>query len=123
MPAQPKVDPVELIRAYETRDPAKETIDDLASRFGISKGRVYQILRERDVPTRSARVETIDSLTQEIVDSLVVRHFDLLMEDLVQARKELADARADIERLKEDLSVERRRSEVHHTPESLEGGG
>ena len=45
----------EIIKAYEAWDPNKESATELASRIGISKARLYQVLEEEDVPPKARR--------------------------------------------------------------------
>ena len=45
----------DIIKAYEAWNPDQESATDLASRLGISKARLYQVLEEEDVPPKARR--------------------------------------------------------------------
>ena len=45
----------DIIKAYEAWDPNQESATELASRLGISKARLYQVLEEEGVPPKARR--------------------------------------------------------------------
>ncbi len=105
-----------IIKAYEDWDPGQESATELASRLGISKARLYQVLEEEDVtpkarrpkhktsPDRVAYLRTwqdIDSnpavLSIEVegplVEELAERGVQALLEELETLRTEVAEYR------------------------------
>lgn len=46
----------EVVTAYENWDPATESSTELAHRLGISKARLYQILKEEGLPPKARRL-------------------------------------------------------------------
>ncbi len=48
----------DIIKAYEAWDPDQESATDLASRLGISKARLYQVLEREGITPKARRPRT-----------------------------------------------------------------
>ena len=105
----------EIIKAYEAWDPDQESATELASRIGISKARLYQVLQEEEVPPKARRPkkkassevaylrgwQEIDSspsvlsieVDSPLVEELAERGVRALLDELRELRDEVAKYR------------------------------
>ena len=56
----------DIIKAYEAWDPDQESATDLASRLGISKARLYQVLEKEGVSPKARRPRDSSISTGEV---------------------------------------------------------
>ncbi len=107
----------DIIKAYEAWDPDQESATELASRLGISKARLYQVLKEEGVPPKARRPRESTISTGEVafidrgllkggdsvflgvevepslVPELAERGVKALLDELVALRDEVAEYR------------------------------
>ena len=103
----------EIIEAYEAWDPDQESATELASRIGISKARLYQVLQEEEVPPKARRPkrkapseiaylrgwQEMDrnpaalniEVESPLVEELAERGVRALLDELEELRRELAE--------------------------------
>ncbi len=107
----------DIIKAYEDWDPNQESATDLASRLGISKARLYQVLEKEGVSPKARRPKesTISTpyaaarsspilkepdfvfrgvdVERSLVPDLAERGLQALLDELVALRDEVAEYR------------------------------
>ncbi|HEX7099316.1 MAG TPA: hypothetical protein VF377_08735 [Acidimicrobiia bacterium] len=84
----------EIIAAYDAWDPEVETVNELADRIGVSRSRLYEVLRRHNVElktrTRSNVAPNIDSL---LLQEMAENALSFLLTQLQQCRDELREYR------------------------------
>ncbi len=94
----------DIIKAYEDWDPDQESATELASRLGISKARLYQVLEEEGVPPKARRPREGTLASREVaylrveaertmLDEITERGVRSLLNELAGLREEVAEYR------------------------------
>ena len=86
----------DIIKAYEAWDPDQESATDLASRLGISKARLYQVLEEEGVPPKARRPRVAYlrvEAERTMLDEITERGVRSLLNELKELREEVAEYR------------------------------
>ncbi len=89
MPSMTKRDQ-QIIDHYTTWDPQDDerSADDIANELGVSRQRLYQVLKKHDVPLKTGRPAA------PIADPVVAEVGRAVLEQLFEARAELSQYRA-----------------------------
>lgn len=87
----------EIIKAYMEWDPTVETSSELAARLGISRQRLYAVLREEGIspkvlqPGRRSRKATAKPvIDSDLMEAMAEMALGWLLNQLMEARQELA---------------------------------
>ena len=94
----------DIIKAYEDWDPDQESATDLASRLGISKARLYQVLEKEGISPKARRPREGTLASREVaylrveaertmLDEITERGVRSLLDELKALREEVAEYR------------------------------
>ena len=83
-----------ILERYEEWDPSSgETVDDIAAEFGISRQRLFQILKENKVVPKTRRRQGDSKWGDELLDRMAENALAFLLQELEDARAELREYR------------------------------
>jgi hypothetical protein len=92
-----------IIEAYQDWDPRRSSVDDLVSSLGIARQSLYRVVKRRGVPLKRQQPFAADPRTgvaDEIASTMSRQALTVLIDELVRARAERDELRAELEAMR-----------------------
>jgi hypothetical protein len=99
-----------IIEAYQAWDPRSSSLDDLVAGLGIARQTLYRVIERRGVTLKSQERSSTDPHTgvaDEITSAMSRQALTVLIDELVKARTERDELRAELEALRRKQSQRR----------------